>query len=77
MKYIAPVLTLFSFACFFDPQGMGIWVAPSQVVGVVHNPGDCAPPAKSKILTANGSTLCVRETPQEVTKKLNATKDDK
>lgn len=75
MKYLAPILVVFSFACFFDPQGQGIWVMPSQVVSVQHNPGDCAPSAKTKIVTQSG-TLCVRETPQEVTKRLDAIRDD-
>lgn len=76
MKFFAPILVVFSFACFFDPQGQGVWVTPSQVVGVVHPQGDCAPGSHAKIITATG-IMCVRETPQEVTKRLDDIKDEK
>ena len=66
-------LIALGFACFMDPTGHdGIWVAAPQVVSVLHNVGDCAKGANTKIVTLSGN-LCVRETPQEVIKLLKET----
>jgi hypothetical protein len=73
MKVAAPLLLLASLvmACFTDPKGTnGIWVSSSQVVSVVHAES-CAPGANTKINTSYGA-LCVKETPKEVLKRLEA-----
>lgn len=57
------------FVCFLDPASQGIWIVSSQVVGVLHNAGDCAKGSNTKIVTLSGN-YCVRETPQEVTRLL-------
>lgn len=74
MNIIAPFLVVVSLtlACFTDPQGLGIWVSRSEVVAVLHAV-DCAPGARTKIMTSSGS-LCVQETPQQVLKALEETK---
>lgn len=60
-------------ACFTEPSGeLGVWIVPSQVVGVTHA-HDCAPNAKTKIITGSG-TFCVQETPKEVRKRLDENK---
>lgn len=69
MKYLAPVFVLFGLVSFTDPRGLDLWVAKSQVVGVLHSV-DCAKGANTKILTASGA-LCVRESVPEVLKRLD------
>lgn len=74
MTYAAPILVIFalSMACFTDPQGVfSIWIAKPAVVSVIHSV-DCAKGAHTKITTASGS-ICVRETPEEVVKRLDET----
>lgn len=76
MKFLAPILVIISLAmaCFTDPQGVfGVWVSAEQVVAVLHPAGDCIASAQTKIVTQSG-TLCVREPPLEVLKRLNEAK---
>lgn len=74
MKILAPILLLISLtmACFTDPQGQGVWVSRSEVVSVLHAVA-CDKRASTQIITVSG-VLCVKETPQEVLKKLDETK---
>lgn len=71
MSYLAPTLLVISLAlaCFTDPTGLGVWVAKSEVVAVLHAT-DCVKGANTKIITSSGS-LCVQETPQQVLKLLD------
>jgi hypothetical protein len=68
MRYIAPLLILFSFVSFLAPSGKLIWVNREAVVAVAE-PAACAPTAQSRLLTSNGY-ICVRESLQEAVDKL-------
>jgi len=73
MRHISILLTT-ALACFLDPSARdGIWVMPASIVSVLHNTGDCAKGANTKIITLAGN-LCVHETPQEVLKILESLK---
>lgn len=61
-----------ALACFSNPADQGLWIVATQVVAVLHNAGDCAKGSNTKIVTGAGS-YCVRETPQQVIKLLQAT----
>jgi hypothetical protein len=69
MKFLAPLLVLFSLVCLTSPDGQAVWVAREQVVTVGPN-RECTPAAKATLLLSNGSILCVRETVPEAHAKL-------
>ncbi len=70
MKYLAPMLVLYSMVCLTDPQGFAVWIDRQQVVSVSRSV-DCAPAANAKISTGNGTFLCVRETVQQAVAKFD------
>lgn len=70
MRFLAPMLVVFSLVEFTTPNDNSIWVNRDQVVAVTHAaPYDCKDGANSKIIY--GPTFsCVKETPAEVVEKL-------
>lgn len=60
---------LAAFVLLHDPQGLPVWVSPSQILAV-RNPVNCVPQAKSQITMSSGPALCLMETPAEVLTKL-------
>lgn len=74
MKYLAPALLVFSFACFTSPDGAAIWLQQEHVVAILRPAGDCAPGAQTKITLANGNIVCVSEDRNTVVKRIDDAK---
>jgi len=74
MKFVAPALILFSMVCLTAPNGVhGIWVQKDQIVSILHAEG-CPDTTNTKVTLGNGTSVCVRETPSEVLKKVEEVK---
>jgi len=71
MKYLAPILLLFSLIGLTDPMGLRVWVQRDQITSVTPATS-CGANANSKVNTGD-TFLCVRETVQQVVDKLAAT----
>lgn len=72
MKYLAPLLVVFSLVEFTTPNDHSIWVNRDQVVAVTHAASyDCKEGSKTKIIYGV-SYSCVKETPEEVVNRLTA-----
>lgn len=73
MKYLAPLMVVFSMVCLTDPSGFAVWVERNQVVSVTH-PIDCTKDAHAKVSTGNGTFFCVQESVKDALSKLDAAK---
>lgn len=70
MKWLAPLLVLFSLISLTDPTGLRVWIVREQVTSV-SPPTSCVESAKSRVNTGD-TFFCVRETAQQVVDKLEA-----
>ena len=70
------LIALTVFVCLQDPAQQGIWIVASGV-STLLKPIGCAPGSNTKIITTSGAAFCVRETPQQVMKLLEHTKEEK
>lgn len=68
MRFLAPMLVLFSLICLTDPVGMKVWVMKEQITSVIPAAA-CGAGSNAKVNTGD-TFLCVRETVQEVVDKL-------
>lgn len=74
MKFIAPILVLYSLVCLTSPDGFGVWLEKNQIVSVLRPVGDCAPGSQTKVTLGNGTSVCVSESRKDVVKKIEDAK---
>lgn len=75
MRFLAPILLVFSLVCLTSPDGFAVWLNKDQIVSV-HRPvdGECSPAAKSRIGLGNGNAVCVQEERSTIVKKVDGAK---
>lgn len=74
MRFIAPLLIIFSLVCLTAPDGFAVWVEKDAVVSVLRPTGECHPWAKTKVTLSNGTSMCVQEERKDVVKKIDDAK---
>lgn len=63
MKYLAPLLVIWSLIALTDPTGLRVWIAKEQVTAITP-PTDCGLNARAKVRTGD-TFLCVQETVEQ------------